>query len=222
MTLEFANDFGHDPTVAYAGTKEQVKQRRQAFYRANRARLLADKKQSYDPIRRRAYAKRTYPNRREKTRRASREYYQRNREHLMQKSKLYRQRQAVKERRNENARNRRAADPQFALSNSLRRRMNIAIQRVGARRYKSLEELIGCTVDFLMGYIAAQFKEGMTWDNRRIWHIDHVRPCAKFDLRDPEQQKKCFHYSNLSPEWAIDNIRKAAHLRNELRQPQLL
>ena len=72
-------------------------------------------------------------------------------------------------------------------------------------------DLLGCQPEFLISYIEKQFKEGMTWDNygRRGWHIDHILPCASFDLSDPEQQKKCFHYTNLQPLWAEDNLRKS-------------
>jgi hypothetical protein len=50
----------------------------------------------------------------------------------------------------------------------------------------------------------------MTWENWALdgWHIDHIRPCCSFDLTDPEQQKKCFHYSNLQPLWAEENWSK--------------
>ena len=40
------------------------------------------------------------------------------------------------------------------------------------------------------------------------FHIDHIIPCASFNLIHVEQQKKCFHYSNLQPLLAIDNILK--------------
>ncbi len=50
----------------------------------------------------------------------------------------------------------------------------------------------------------------MNWDNRRTWHIDHIRPCASFDLTDPEQQKVCFNFRNLQPLFAIDNLKKGA------------
>ena len=61
----------------------------------------------------------------------------------------------------------------------------------------------------LKAYLELQFTDGMTWENRGNWHIDHIRPCASFDLTDPEQQKQCFHYTNLQPLWAADNLAKS-------------
>ena len=48
----------------------------------------------------------------------------------------------------------------------------------------------------------------MSWDNRDEWHIDHVIPCAIFDFADETQRKVCFHWSNLAPYPALDNISK--------------
>jgi len=41
------------------------------------------------------------------------------------------------------------------------------------------------------------------------WHIDHIRPCSSFNFINEEEQKACFHYSNLQPLWAEDNIKKS-------------
>ena len=50
----------------------------------------------------------------------------------------------------------------------------------------------------------------MTQKNYGEWHVDHIKPCASFDLTDPKQQEICFHYTNLQPLWAIDNIKKGS------------
>ncbi len=61
-----------------------------------------------------------------------------------------------------------------------------------------------------MRWLEKQFKSGMTWENRSLWHIDHKRPVSSFDLTKPEEQKLCFHYTNLQPLWAVENLRKSA------------
>lgn len=69
-------------------------------------------------------------------------------------------------------------------------------------------ELLGCSIEFLKGHLEQQFLSGMTWENHSKdgWHIDHIIECWRFDLSKPEEQRKCFHYSNLRPLWAIDNL----------------
>jgi hypothetical protein len=70
--------------------------------------------------------------------------------------------------------------------------------------------LLGCSVEVLKVHLAAQFLPGMTWENYGDWHIDHIRPCASFDLTQPDQQRACFNYTNLQPLWAKDNLSKGA------------
>lgn len=52
----------------------------------------------------------------------------------------------------------------------------------------------------------------MSFENYGEWHIDHIRPLASFDLRDPDQVKAACHFSNLQPLWAAENIRKGARI----------
>jgi hypothetical protein len=101
-------------------------------------------------------------------------------------------------------------DPTQQLLNSLRSRLS-SLTKGGAKSGSTIE-LTGCTIEDLRRHLEAQFADGMSWDNygRTGWHIDHIRPCASFDLSDPNQQRQCFHYTNLQPLWAADNIRKGA------------
>jgi hypothetical protein len=62
----------------------------------------------------------------------------------------------------------------------------------------------------------------MTWKNHTVfgWHIDHVRPCCAFDLTKPEDQKKCFHHTNLQPLWWHENLAKSGkHTKMPIRKP---
>jgi hypothetical protein len=101
----------------------------------------------------------------------------------------------------------RKTSPTYKVIRNVRTRLRELIKN----RSIQTSELTGCTGKELVGYLEAQFKPGMTWDNYGIdgWHIDHIRPCASFDLTDPEQQKQCFHYTNLQPLWAADNLAKS-------------
>ena len=56
--------------------------------------------------------------------------------------------------------------------------------------------------------VMKKFVSGMSWENYGKWHIDHIKPCASFNLLEEDEQKKCFHYTNLQPLWAKDNLKK--------------
>lgn len=99
-------------------------------------------------------------------------------------------------------------NPNRKISKRLRTRMLKALKRVKGKKSKSFKDLLGCSIKHFMEYMEKLFKEGMSWDNHGGWHIDHIIPCASFDLTDPNQQIKCFHYTNLQPLWAEDNLRK--------------
>lgn len=94
------------------------------------------------------------------------------------------------------------------ISQILRRRILCAIKKQGSKKaYKSME-LLGCSIEFFKSYIENKFTNGMSWENHSLygWHIDHIIPCNSFDLSDPIQQKKCFHYTNLQPLWSTSDV----------------
>jgi len=100
----------------------------------------------------------------------------------------------------------RATDPQYRLGTSLRSRVNSALKGKAKKSAKTME-LVGCTMDFLKEYLEARFLPTMTWDNYgSLWHLDHIKPCSKYDLTDITQQQLCFHYTNLQPLFALTTI----------------
>jgi hypothetical protein len=101
--------------------------------------------------------------------------------------------------------------PEVRLVHSLRNRLVKVLHGVG--KSASTVALLGCSRQELKQHLEKQFQDGMTWDNYGAWHIDHRLPCASFDLSDQAQQKICFHYTNLQPLWAKDNLRKGARVQ---------
>tara|TARA_Y100000816_G_C26008916_1_gene527434 strand:+ start:173 stop:1015 length:843 start_codon:yes stop_codon:yes gene_type:complete len=103
-------------------------------------------------------------------------------------------------------------DVEFRLRHRLSNVMRRAVRAQRTGKSKKTAEIVGCDFQFLIKYLEAKFKDGMSWKNMGEWHIDHIKPCKSFDLTNPEEQKKCFHYSNLQPLWAEENIRKSAKI----------
>ena len=122
-------------------------------------------------------------------------YYQQNKERIKENSKksLYR---------------RMEEDVGFLILQRCRKRLYDAVK--GCVKSDRTIRLIGCHPDELVTHLEKQFEEGMTWENYGEWHIDHIKPCALFDFTKEEHQRKCFHYSNLQPLWAEDNLSKGA------------
>jgi hypothetical protein len=94
----------------------------------------------------------------------------------------------------------------YRLSHILRTRIGKALKRNS--KSETTIKLLGCNVGFLKNHLEKKFKRGMSWSNYGKWHVDHIKPCASFDMSKVSEQRKCFNYTNLQPLWAIDNIRK--------------
>ena len=79
------------------------------------------------------------------------------------------------------------------------------------KKAESSMNLLGCTAEHLKKHLEVQFKDDMSWENYGIkgWHIDHIKPCASYDLSIIEEQKECFHYTNLQPLWWFENLAKS-------------
>jgi hypothetical protein len=120
-------------------------------------------------------------------------------------------------------RNRAKECPSFAIMRNLRSRLKACLKRSRAQKSDRTIEYVGCSLAELRRHLERQFKYGMTWANHgRVWHIDHIIPCAKFDLTDERQQRLCFHYLNLQPLRVEENLRKKDKLLAPAQLPLLL
>jgi hypothetical protein len=131
------------------------------------------------------------------------EHYKKNKEKKQAYKKVYNKEN--RDKLNERFKRRYYSEPQFRISQTYRNRVRDAIKKA----YKSGHtlELLGCTIPELKSYLEARFLPTMTWENYgTLWHIDHIIPCAFYNLVDPEQQKICFHYINLQPLFAKTTI----------------
>ncbi|KKL03882.1 hypothetical protein LCGC14_2621670 [marine sediment metagenome] len=155
-------------------------------------------------------------------------YYKENREKLIFKIKKFREenplyckkyqknyRKNHRKQRNEYNRNKYNSDIIYKLTERLRGRIIKALKR-NSKSAKT-KQLIGCSITQLKEHLEKQFKNGMSWQNwgtgsngkdKIEWHIDHLKPCASFELSKPKEQLKCFNYTNLQPLWAYENLKK--------------
>lgn len=137
-----------------------------------------------------------------------RKYRQENRQILSKRRREYTQRPEIKLRNLKYQTNKMKTDSQFYLKNILRKRINNYLNRKNLKKIGSAVLDLGCSIDELRNYLQFKFTEGMTWENRGKWHIDHIIPLCKFNLSDREQFLKACHYTNLQPLWAEENLRK--------------
>ena len=133
-------------------------------------------------------------------------------------AKKYRSSEEYKEKRRKRAKMRYHSDRLFKLKAVLRVRLNEAIKN--NHKTGSAISSLGCSIEELREHLESKFKPGMSWDNHGQWHIDHIKPCYLFDLTNIEEQKKCFHYTNLQPLWEPDNLKK--HIKyNEIKNEKI-
>jgi len=113
-------------------------------------------------------------------------------------------------------RSRSANDPEYRLLHNIRSVIRQALKNSTKSCYT--ERLLGCSIEELRNHLERLFQPGMSWDNYGKWHIDHIIPVSYFDFSDPGQQYRAFHYTNLQPLWAIDNLKKG----NKIEERQLV
>jgi len=183
----------------YKKNKFKIQKRIKLYYLKNRLKILA-------------YVKSWIEKNKESVLRKKREYYHKNKKELQRKHKKYRD--SHKKELALYFRLKRKKDINFKIAQSLRNRIGMALKQNNKK--SSTHKLLGCSISELKTYLENQFQEGMSWENygrkkgKKCWEIDHIIPCAKFDLSKFSQQFECFNYQNLQPLWRKENMSKGS------------
>lgn len=198
--------------------KERIKASHVEWCRNNmdKCRAYDVKRRRNNPEKKRAKDARWYYNNIDKARAYSRRWQKDNPEKCRVKNARWRKNNPGYSARYEN--NRKSNDIVFRITKNIKSAIRLAL--VNNAKSGRAVDLLGCPIEYLRNYLECLFQPGMTWDNygRNGWHIDHIIPLSYFDMSDPEQQKRAWHYTNLQPLWAVDNLKKS----NKIEERQLV
>jgi hypothetical protein len=141
------------------------------------------------------------------------EYQKKYRENNQEKIKEYKKKyevnnsEKIKEFRKIRFVERNKTDNIFYLRNKMRTRLYHFISNRNISKNNRTFEMVGCSPEFLKEHLEKQFVDGMSWENKGKWHIDHIIPLSS--AKTEEELLKLCHYTNLQPLWAEDNIKKS-------------
>lgn len=84
-------------------------------------------------------------------------------------------------------------------------------RRLLGKSNKTSVSVLGFTIDDLKRHLEKQFKNGMSWENMHLWHIDHIKQDCTFNYTsiNDEEFKLSWKLSNLRPLWAKENQRRS-------------
>lgn len=154
-------------------------------------------------------------------------YREKNKDKIKERDRLYRQnnkekiqkykkdnykkhKEKYKETKRTWEKNKRDNDINFRIKQNLRGRMYKSLFN---NKNDTTQNLLECSIDFFKNWIEWQFNSSMTWNNYgTYWNIDHVKPCASFNLKHLDKQKECFSWKNCRPLECITNNKKNASI----------
>jgi hypothetical protein len=141
-------------------------------------------------------------------------YYSKNKERIIKKRKQYYldNKDSINECKNKYSKNRKSIDPLYKLIINVRCLIRNSINENGYTKKSKTYEILGCSFEDFKIHLEQQFTEGMTWENRTLWHLDHIYPVSR--AIDEEHLIRLNHYTNFQPLWAIDNIKKGNKIIN--------
>jgi hypothetical protein len=150
------------------------------------------------------------PEYREKCKQEYKRWREKNIEHLKKYFKKYDKNRTPEQRKAkyETKKRRLKSNPSLKIASNTRRRILLALK--GSYKASTSLKLTGASSwEFVWKHLESTFKKGMTrYNHGSVWHIDHIIPCSSFDLTKPEEQFKCFNYTNLQALFVFENLSK--------------
>lgn len=195
-------------------TAEQKREKDREYGRINREKIskqLKEKRRSnpeYYKAKAKAVRQNRTPEQRKRLAEWQKEYRLKNRDRLLKHKES--RRDIIREQNRVRGNRKAATDICYRIVKNLRSRTRFALKKWDTIKSDTTERLLGCTIHQFKEYFSSLFTDEMTWEAFMAGeiHIDHIKPCSKFDLRISEEQMKCFHYTNLQPLWELDNLKK--------------
>ena len=146
----------------------------------------------------------------EKTLQQKKDYYKENRELVLERSKLWSKNN--REKINIYIQTKKNKNSLFRVELNIRSRIKQYLKQKNITQRNKTFDIVGIEVNELKKYLESQFLEGMSWDNYGMygWHIDHKIPLCS--AKNETELLDLFHYTNLQPLWAEDNLKKNGKL----------
>lgn len=146
-----------------------------------------------------------------------RAYRDKNRSTINEKAMAYREKNRVDLNRKmrEYAKNNKSKMARLREDWRKRNPMNAEVRRPLQRLLEGValhkfEPIIGYTRKQLVDHIEGLFQDGMTWDNRGDWHVDHILSVSSMLKNGVDDIAVINALENLQPLWAADNVRKGS------------
>jgi len=99
-------------------------------------------------------------------------------------------------------------DKVFVMSVWLRQSLNRILRATTQRKSRKTFDIFGYNPFELKESIQSKFTDGMSWENRNKWHIDHIVPVKVLIDNGVTNPAIINHFDNLKPEWAEYNLSK--------------
>lgn len=183
--------------------KDKIKQDKKKYYNENKETIDITKKE---------YQQKN----KELIKKYQKEYREKNKDTIKEYNKKYREtnRETIKQSKKKYyAENMAKTDNIFALIHKIRKRIYKVFLYKNYPKISKTIDIIGCNFEEFKIYIESQFTEGMNWDNRNDWHLDHIVPVSFGETE--EEIIMLNHYTNFRPLLVKDNLSKHAKLTEE-------